>query len=409
MAKEKIKKEDKVKKPSFFFYLVAAYVTRPFFKMMWNHKVVRDKRVKELDGPIVAVGNHSSTIDVVMSILALLPRRYNVITGKDLFTWKEIAPFMKAFGCIPKNQCSLDLASMRTMKNAVEQGRNLLLYPEGRTSLDGTNLKYLPKTIGKFLKFLDCNVVLVHTDGAYATRPRFATGFRKGKTVTHTEVLFTREELKAAKNNEVYEKVREGIAFNDNIYQIENGLRFKTKTPAQNLDYILYKCPKCGAEYENVSDGRVITCNACGNTVEYTEYGHLVPTEGSVAYDRIDLWYDYERQSVTAEIRSPDFCLEKEVEIHIVDAELNKFVKKGEGKLYLNSEEIGYVGTVDGEETTLVQPLQGINSIVTKNKEGVDLTFNDTIHRFLFKEKKWSSKYGLAVEQIFGLKNGFCE
>lgn len=408
MAKKE-QKEDRVARPSFWLYWVPALLTRPVFKLMWRHKIIRDKEIRKLKGPIVAVGNHASTIDVVMSIHALMPGRYNIVTGKDLFTWKQLKPFIKAFGCIPKSQCALDLAAMRTMKNAVDNGNNLLLYPEGKTSLDGTELKYLPATIGKFLKFLDSNVVLVHTDGAYLTRPRFCKGFKKGKCVTRTSVLFRREELKSLKPAEIYAKLRDGLKFNDNLWQRNNHIRFRSDAPAQNLNYILYKCPACGAEYEMTSDGRRLVCGACGNTVEYTEYGELIPTAGSKAFDRIDLWYDYERVSAREELKKDDFYIEKEVFVDVENLEKAVFERRGEGRLHLTRDEIGFVGTIDGKETELTQSLAGMNNIVTKTAEGVDLTFDDIIYRFLFAEKKWSSKFGLLVEENFALKNGFVE
>ncbi|MGN1042509.1 MAG: 1-acyl-sn-glycerol-3-phosphate acyltransferase [Christensenellales bacterium] len=400
-------KKESVRKPSFLYYWLAGVVTRPVFKALWNHKIIRDKKINKLEGPIIAVGNHCSTIDVVMSIHALLPKRYNVITGKDLFTWKPLKPFIEAFGCIPKSQCSLDLNSMRTMKNAVEQGRNLLLYPEGKTSLDGTELKYLPATIGKFLKFLDGNVVSVHTNGAFLTRPRYCKGFKRGLCVTETKVLITREELRTLKNNEVYERVRDALRFNDNLWQREKGIRFVSDAPAQNLNYVLYKCPACGAEYEMTSDGRNLICGNCGNTVEYTEYGELIPKNGGKAFDRIDLWYDFERESATEELKKENFRIEKEVTLFVENHSKAEFEERGEGRLFLTRDEIGFIGTVDGKETELIQSLNGMNSIVTKNSEGVDLTFDDTIYRFMFKEGKWSAKYGLLVEQNFALKNGF--
>ena len=405
----KVKKEDRVKKPSFFLYWLPAALTRPVFKAKWKHEIKRDKNIKKLVGPIVAIGNHASTVDVIMSIHALMPKRFNIVTGKDLFTWKQLKPFIKPFGCIPKSQCSLDLASMRIMKNAVDQGRNLLIYPEGKTSLDGTELKYLPVTIGKFLKFLDSNVVMVHTDGAYLTRPRYCKGFKKGKCFTRTYVLLTREELKSLKPKEVYERVKEALKFNDNLWQRENNIRFVSEKPAQNLNYVLYKCPACGAEYETTSDGKKLHCHACGNTVEYNEYGEFIPDEGSKAFDRIDLWYDYQRLAVREELKKGDYRIEKEVVVSIENHEIDEFEERGAGQFLFDGEEIGFRGKIDGEEIELKQSLHGMNNIVTKNGEGVDLTFDDTIYRFMFTEHKWSTKFGLLVEENFALKNGFVD
>ena len=36
-----------------------------------------------------------------------------------------------------------------------------------------------------------------------------------------------------------------------------------------------------------------------------------------------------------------------------------------------------------------------------KNQEGVDLIYPEGTYRFLFKDKKYSVKYGLIVEQMY--------
>lgn len=415
MAKENEKKdnkkvkEKKVKRPSFFLYWLAGYITRPFFALKWRHKIDRSG-LKDLKSPIVAIGNHGSTIDVILSIHALLPKRYNIITGRDLFTWAALKPFIKSFGAIPKSQCSIDVGSLRTMKAATEQKRNILLFPEGRTSIDGKELKYLSPTIGKFIKYLDCAVVIVHTNGAYLTRPRYCKGFKRGKIETKAYLLMTQEEVRKAKKEEVYEKIRTAIQFNDHAWQRENNIRFKSDAPAQNLNYILYKCPKCGAEYEmKVTDGKFLECERCGNKVEYTEYGELKAVGDSVTFDRVDLWYAYERDSVTEELKNPDFEFVKDVTLFFDDGEKGEFVESGEGSLAFKDGSVIYNGTFNGENVELSQNMDGMSTIVTKNKEGVDLTFDEKIYRFLFKEHKWSTKFGLFVEQNYALKKKIVE
>ena len=69
--------------------------------------------------------------------------------------------------------------------------------------------------------------------------------------------------------------IQDCFSFNENKYQQENKLKYKSKSPAKGLDYILYNVLNM-AEYENQTDDRHIFCNKCGNKVEYTEYGQLV-------------------------------------------------------------------------------------------------------------------------------------
>ena len=397
-------KEEKVRKPSFFWYGIGARIMRLFSYFYW-HLRVDNKEIRKVKSPILAIAPHSSTLDIVPTAATLLPKRYNVVMGKDLFTWKQLRPFIKAFGAIPKDQGAIDIACMRTLKAAAEQGRNILLYPEGKTSLDGKQFFYLGPSIGKFIKFLDCNVVVVQTNGAYLTKPRFIKGFRRGRIETKASLLFTREEVKATPVKEIVEKVRKALEFNDNIWQRDNHVRFKSKDPANNLNYILYKCPKCGAEYETTAENGLVTCSACGNSVRYTEYGELLPQGDSVSFDRLDLWVDYERDSVAEEIKKDDFSLTKEVALYLRNDEKNEYEEKGKGSLTVDKDKITFVGTEEGKEKTLEYSLTEVATIVTKNSEGIDLIIGGKPYRFLFDEHKWSYKYELIVEQLFALKH----
>ena len=404
MKKNEKKKEYKVKKPSFWLYTLPAYLLRPYFKFKWNHKVDR-KGIKGVKSPVLALANHCSTIDVVLTLQTLLPKKYNIVAGRDLFTWPALKPFIRKFGAIPKSQFSIDLAAMRTMKTATDDGLNVLIYPEGKTSLDGRQA-YLAPAIAKFIKFMDCNVVMVHTVGAYLTRPRYTKGFRKGRVETKAYVLFTQEQVRSLSNKDLYEGVCKAMEYNDHVWQRENNIRFASEAPAANLNYLLYKCPKCGAEYENESDGKVITCLSCGNKAEYTEYGEIKTVGDSMVFERIDLWYDFQKEAVTEELKKGNFEISKEVTLLYEDVLDASFKEAGEGTLTIKDGEIFYIGTKDGEPFEMRQSLASMSTIVTKNSEGVDLTSKETIYRFLFKEHKWSVKYGLIVEQNFALNNG---
>lgn len=400
----KKKDEIKVRKPSVLFYWFGAYVMKVFSYFYW-HLRVDNKEIKKIKSPILAIAPHSSTLDIVPTAATLLPKRYNVVMGKDLFTWKQLRPFIKSFGAIPKDQGAMDISCMRTLKAAAEQKRNILLYPEGKTSLDGKQFFYIGPSIGKFIKFLGCNVVVVQAHGTFLTKPRYIKGFRRGRIETKAKLLFTQEQVKTASVKEITEKVREALCYNDNLWQRENRVLFKAKDMASHLDYVLYKCPKCGAEYDMTAENGMLTCASCGNAVRYTGYGELLPQKDSVSFDRLDLWVDYEREKVLDEIRNEDFSLSKPVYLQLRDDVENKYFDKGEGVLTIDKDKIVYEGTESGEQKTLVYSLTEVPTVVTKNSEGIDLIIEGRPYRFLFTEKKWSFKYELIVEQLFALKH----
>lgn len=402
MQTEKNINEIKIRKPNAFFYYLIGYTLKLISKLLFRIKIY-NKEVKNLKGPFLVVANHSSVADIAFTVSALLPKRLNIVTARDLFTWKPFKPFINKLGCIPKNQFALDIMSLKMMKAAVEQGRNVCIYPEGKTSLDGKSLHYVPESIAKFIKYLDVPVVLSYTLGSYLTRPRYFKGFRYGKVKVMESILLTREELQKMSNKEIYATLTKALQFNDNIFQQENKIRFRSKRPAMGMDYILYKCPKCGAEYQMTSTERHLICNACGNDVEYTEYGELIPSKDSKAFARIDLWYDFQRKAIDEEIKKDDFYISNAVDFYI-EKDRN-YVLTGQGELYIDKENIGYKGNKEGQPFELKTPLKSLHTITTKNQEGIDLVFAEGTYRFLFKNKKGSTKYGLIVEQMYRLNH----
>ena len=399
------KNEERVRKPSFFLYEIIGGIIRFLTKIYWRIKV-DNKEIKGIKGPVLAISPHASTVDIVPVFAALWPKRYNIVAGKDLFTWKQLKPFMKAFGALPMTQGGMDLSSIKRMKSAVEQGNSLLLFPEGKTSLDGKQLFYMNPSIAKLIKMFGVQVVLVKTLGAYCTKPRYVHGFRRGRMEVKASVLFTEQEVKELKPQQIFETIQEKFAYNDNLWQIENKIPFKAKNLADHLNYALYKCPKCGAEYTQSVLQNGMKCETCGNEIEVTPYGQLVPKEGSVCPERIDLWVNEEREALREEMKNEDFCLKNDVTVFERNDEKHEYDEIGKGVLFIDKNEIGFSGTKNGENWEFSQSLQHVPYLVTKNAEGIDLNEGDKTYRFLFDEKKYSMKYGLVAEVSFAERNG---
>lgn len=389
-------------KPNKLLYPLLILVGRILGKIWINAKFKKDPAIKDRKGPFVCVGTHSCIMDVAMMMLTMSPVSLNIVCGRDVMTWNVLKPFAKAIGLLPINQFEMDLASIRSMKRAVDSGCSLALFPEGKFTLDGRGMYYIPESLAKLLKLLKADVVFCHNNGGYCARPRWYSGFKYGTVVNESTLLFTKEQLAQLSDKEIYDVLKEKFKFNDCLYQRENNLRFKAKNPAEGLHYILYKCPKCGEEYEMVSDAHYLTCEKCGNKVEFTEYGELIPQGDSVAFERIDLWYEYEREAVRKEIANDNFEMRHPVVWERAD-ENHNYVELGEGEFFLNHEYIGFVGKRydNGEEVLIQVPTLKQPTIVHKNSEAIDLTIDTIVNRFYFKEVKYSCKYNIAVEELY--------
>jgi 1-acyl-sn-glycerol-3-phosphate acyltransferase len=125
------------------FVRIFVFVLRIFFKLYFRLECVGCERVRQvlqLDGPVIAILNHASSLD---------PAVAGVCTGAE-FVFRSSAPgkrelfddwktgwLMRALGLFPVDRDILDLAVVRTMFRILRSGRGIGIAPEGTRTLTG--------------------------------------------------------------------------------------------------------------------------------------------------------------------------------------------------------------------------------------------------------------------------------
>ncbi|MBO5776667.1 MAG: hypothetical protein J6R35_04775, partial [Clostridia bacterium] len=219
--------------------------------------------------------------------------------------------------------------------------------------------------------------------------------------------------------------------FNEHKYQIENGLVFKGKRRAEGLERILYRCPRCGSEFTIETKDDVLKCSACGNEILYSKNGKLIPIgEGSVAPERVDLWYDEERSFVKEMVARDDFSLTNECALFIEKPEVYNYRFVTMGTATLEKETLTFVSSMDSRPTKMVSEY-GVGKFEFKldmdgevepveeefkkvcfnirNNEscafnpGKSLELYDLNHsyRLVFTKEDASTQYALAIEELY--------
>lgn len=396
-----------VKKPRPFAYYTLGLLSLMLAKIIFRIKYDITELKKLNNRPFLLLANHGCVFDFLISGGGMIPKRINYLAARNLFSVPILKKLMDVSGAIPKKQFMLDLQALKLMKEGADKGLNLALLPEGKMSMDGTT-GYISPSTAKLIKFLGIPIIAVKISGGYCSKPKWGKGLRRGRIEAKFSLILEEEQIKSLSNPEIMEIVKSAISFNDPEWQVENHIRFKCKKRAKNLEYALFKCPKCGEEYEMESGNTFLLCKACGNKFELSEYGELIGDEGSVGFPRIDLWYAYQREEMKKLIENPDFLIEKEVDFYINDAEKREFIKVGEGVLGLNSERLYFDGDLNGEPYALQFPTLKLPTLAVRVSEAIDLADENNICRFKFKEHKYTTKYNILVEEIFKRKNGLC-
>jgi 1-acyl-sn-glycerol-3-phosphate acyltransferase len=164
--------------------LFQRYVLKP---VVWNETRVRVEGLDVLDTvrpPVLFVSNHSSHLDAPL-VLCSLPRewaeRTAVGAAADYFfdVWWRAASTALVFNAFPIERAG-SRKSTGTARQLVEEGWNLVVFPEGTRSRDGWVQRFRHGA-ARLAVELELPIVPIAIRGSYSAMPRGAGWPRKGR------------------------------------------------------------------------------------------------------------------------------------------------------------------------------------------------------------------------------------
>jgi 1-acyl-sn-glycerol-3-phosphate acyltransferase len=84
-------------------------------------------------GPAILIANHTCGIDHLV-LQAGCRRVLGFMIAREYYEWSKIHFFCKLVGCIPVDRDGRDLRATRAALRAIEEGRVLPIFPEGRVT-----------------------------------------------------------------------------------------------------------------------------------------------------------------------------------------------------------------------------------------------------------------------------------
>ena len=405
--------------PNRFLYGAIYHLGKLVFKkynMTFNY--IDDPRKEK--GNIVMVANHANRNDFLFTAIPSYPKLFNYVAAYNEFFRTNLKDLFRIMQLVPKRQFFNDSYTVFEILSLVKKyNANICFYPEGLSGISGANQPITPGS-GKLLKFLKLPVYACITQGAYLIYPKyvkFGAKERYAKTITTVSKIFTPEDLEKLSVSEIDQKLNE-ILFNDDYaWALKNNIHYKDNgyPIAKDLESLLYKCPKCGAEFKNVGEGNVIKCQACGNGASISDTYALTKLNKD---DKIPItqtkWRNYQRIQIKKAIENdPNFTFEVETTIsglpkyRYVKPKENA-IKEGEGKLVLSLKDgFKYIGTRNGENVILSVPNKELYTFcMSYDGDIIHFFYQGVLTQFTFKTKGMAAKILLTQQELHRASGG---
>ncbi len=392
---EPYKSDTVAKKPNPFILYLSVLIMK--IVIWWKLKAKVTRKAK-LEHPAVLLCTHGSFVDFAYVGCMTKGFRPRFITARLYFYKKNLAWLLRKVGSYPKSMFSRDVENLKNGLRVISEGGVLAMMPEARLSTVG-KFEDIQDTTYKFIKKLGVPVYIMHADGSYFARPKWGDGFRKG---AHVEIvfdsLFTAEQVKSMSEEELKVGIEEKLYYDDFKWLEKHPTyRYKSKTLAEGLENILFRCPNCGKELTIETKGREVSCSHCGM---HTRLNDRYGFDGETPFDNFQTWYEWQKGELEKEFsKDPAFNLSEEVELYHSSFDGKKMLRlAGKGRVTLSREGLTYKGTDTDEEVEKHFPMSILYRVLFGAGEDFEVYDGKEIWYFVPPDKRSCVKWYVASE-----------
>jgi len=339
----------------------------------------------------------------------------NYVAGYNEFHRSHLAMVFRLLRVIPKKNFVPDIYTVKEISRVIKSGGGVCLFPEGMSSISGANQPVAIGT-GKLLKHHKVPVYYSVIRGGYLTSPKYNLRDRLGHVEVEYDLLFTPEDLQRLSAEEIEETINRAIYHDDYAWNKVHKHRFDIgENGAEDLEDLLFWCPKCGKQHTMATKGNTIFCTACGNGATLSDTYELVPfNEACVIPETQTAWFQMEREMIRREVEREDFALEEEVELGMLPKfELlkNQATSQivGRGTLRLDRTGLTYTGTKDGEAFSFHIKSRDLPTYGMCTDVSRFYTFYEGEFVEFYPAHRVVEKFFLATEEIHRLNGGAWE
>ena len=393
-------------------YNILGVVWRMFMYKKYNVHYTFKKDFRKEKGPYFLISNHASRLDYIFTGVPMLPVRMNYVAGYNEFHRSHLAFVFRLMRVIPKKNFTPDLYTIKQISRVIHSGGRVCIFPEGMSSISGANQPVAIGT-GKLFKHHKVPVYYSVIRGGYLTSPKYNLRDRCGRVEVEFDQLFTPEQLETLSPEQIEDAINRAIYHDDyawnklhkHSYDIgENG--------AEDLEDLLFLCPKCQKQHTMATRGNTIFCTHCGNGATLTDTYELIPFDDTCVIPETQTqWFHLEREVIRREVAREDFCLEEPVQLGMLPEYAllkNQATSQvvGNGMLRLDRTGLSYTGTKHGAPFSFHIDSQGLPTYGMCTDLSRFYTFLNGEFVEFYPEHRVVEKFFLATEELHRLNGG---
>jgi 1-acyl-sn-glycerol-3-phosphate acyltransferase len=288
-------------------YKVVYTMLRPFFRLFtrlsYHYTALPAPKLRKNQAAMI-LANHNGAMDPFF--MALSFRRPIFFVASDhIFRLGIVSAAIRFLVApIPIVKSQLDLRALRQIREIIQSGGLIGLFPEGNRSFSGQTM-HIPPSTGKLIKQLKCTLILYRLDGGYLTTPRWAVNRRKGYMQGQVVRCVEPEELALMTADEVYQMICSALQVDPFEQQRRLQIPYRGRRLAETLELTLFVCPRCHGLATLASTDDRFHC-ACGLAVRYTVLGFFEPLDSwsvrqrsdGLFFDNVATWDKWQRSEL---------------------------------------------------------------------------------------------------------------
>lgn len=255
-----------------FFWRLLRPPVALFLKIKFGYKY---KRAVNLPQNYIVLANHVTDFDPLFVGVSFRRPMY-LVASEHISRWRIAYPLLKfAFAPIIRHKGTLATSTVMDVLRATKKGKSVCIFAEGARTWDGVTNPILPST-ASLVKAAKCGLVTYRITGGYFVSPNWSEGGTRRGPISGAPVrVFTKEQIAAMTEEEVYEAITTDLYEDAYDRQLKDPKKYRGKAPARKLENLLFVCPHCAARDTLSSEGDTVHCAACQGSFRYDAYGML--------------------------------------------------------------------------------------------------------------------------------------